>query len=889
MATTHTGHTRALTGRIGRRLMRIGLRVKETPAWPAIRPVTQLLRRVNAIERTVQRLLPRPAPPQLVDTAIPPRACQFTRALWKAAADDTANEKRAAFYAVERHRRRLRNLGFGDHSLRDLRALAAEPQRFRGRLAAWELALWHADEYTGEHAAKALEWLQVATGSDEHLTRLRQPAIIAAESLEALDNKPRARSVLDDAFVHEQRADLLLAQANLAESEEERLAHINEALALHHLTPVVLTTQEDELTPYDRLRSASPAAERNPANAPKVTVIIPAYNAADVIKTALDSVLGQTWTNLEVIVVDDASSDATLDISRDYATRDDRVKVVALSTNSGSYVARNRALSIATGDFVTCNDADDWSHPQKIETQVRNLLEYPHLVGNTSQQARATSDLRFHRRGNPGFYIFSNLSSLMFRRETVLAEVGYWDEVRVAGDGEFARRLKRVFGREAVVDLHTGPLSFQRKAVGSLTEHNTLGFQGFLTGARREYFESSEHFHRTSDSLKIDKSPLRRPFPAPRLMLPGSGPKDRRREFDVVIASDFRLVGGSTVSSVEEIKAHRQMGLRTGLVQLARYDFDPRRSITSTVRDLIDGESVEVLTNGDDVQCDLLIVRYPPVLQEWQRYVPRVSAPDIRVIINQTPMSDYGPDRVVRYELDRARDNLEAHFGKSGLWHPIGPLVRQALLDHHQDELSAIALSPDDWSNIIDVAAWRRQDRQRRPGPPRIGRHSRDHPTKWPGTATEMLAIYPDSPEYEVHVLGGDHTIKEVLGYVPDNWQVHPFGSVPPRDFLAELDVFVYYTHPDWVEAFGRVILEAMATGVPTVLPPEYKDLFGDAAVYAEPSQARAAIDRLLQDEEHYRAQTAAALRYVEDNFGYSMHGRRLKPMVRRLQRRQMG
>ncbi len=145
-----------------------------------------------------------------------------------------------------------------------------------------------------------------------------------------------------------------------------------------------------------------------------MTVIIPAYNVEHVIRSSLDSVLAQTWTNLEIIVVDDCSTDTTVEIVKTYVQRDARVQLIRTETNSGPYVARNLALSQATGDFVTVNDADDWSHPKKIETQVQHLIENPSVIANTSQQARATESLRFYRRGKPGEYIFANLSSLMF-------------------------------------------------------------------------------------------------------------------------------------------------------------------------------------------------------------------------------------------------------------------------------------------------------------------------------------------------------------------------------------------------------------------------------------------------------------------------------------------
>ena len=79
----------------------------------------------------------------------------------------------------------------------------------------------------------------------------------------------------------------------------------------------------------------------------------------------------------------------------------------------------------------------------------------------------------------------------------------------------------------------------------------------------------------------------------------------------------------------------------------------------------------------------------------------------------------------------------------------------------------------------------------------RIGRYSGDSYIKWPVYPSELLAIYPDSGDYEVNVLGGAEAPKKVLGGLPKNWHVLGFGEVHSRDFLSTLDIFVYYTHPD--------------------------------------------------------------------------------------------
>src|SRR5699024_12744431 len=115
-----------------------------------------------------------------------------------------------------------------------------------------------------------------------------------------------------------------------------------------------------------------------------------------------------------------------------YADTDDRIQVLQTETNSGAYTGRNTALKIATGDFVTINDADDWSHPNTFRTQAQHLINHTKLMGNFSQQARAMNDLTFYRRGKPGAYIFPNISSFVFRTTTVLYALGSWNCSRFA-------------------------------------------------------------------------------------------------------------------------------------------------------------------------------------------------------------------------------------------------------------------------------------------------------------------------------------------------------------------------------------------------------------------------------------------------------------------------
>jgi len=107
---------------------------------------------------------------------------------------------------------------------------------------------------------------------------------------------------------------------------------------------------------------------------PLVSVIIPAYNSASWIELTLRSALGQTYSAIEVIVVDDGSTDATPDIVRGLMAGDARLHL-ALQKNGGAGAARNHAIRLAKGEFIAPLDHDDLWSPDKIEKQVKCLLE----------------------------------------------------------------------------------------------------------------------------------------------------------------------------------------------------------------------------------------------------------------------------------------------------------------------------------------------------------------------------------------------------------------------------------------------------------------------------------------------------------------------------------
>lgn len=106
---------------------------------------------------------------------------------------------------------------------------------------------------------------------------------------------------------------------------------------------------------------------------PLISVVIPVYNREKTILRALNSVLGQTYPNIEVIVVDDGSTDATVQIVRNCI--DERVRLICLSGNQGANRARNAGISEAKGDYIAFQDSDDEWLTDKLEKQLAYMLK----------------------------------------------------------------------------------------------------------------------------------------------------------------------------------------------------------------------------------------------------------------------------------------------------------------------------------------------------------------------------------------------------------------------------------------------------------------------------------------------------------------------------------
>mgnify|MGYP001807244913 CR=1 FL=1 len=108
---------------------------------------------------------------------------------------------------------------------------------------------------------------------------------------------------------------------------------------------------------------------------PLVSVLLPCYNAMPYLREALESIIHQTYTNLEILCINDGSTDETGTVLEEYAATDKRITVIHNETNIKLIRSLNKGIDLSTGEFLARMDSDDVSSPDRIEKELDCLLE----------------------------------------------------------------------------------------------------------------------------------------------------------------------------------------------------------------------------------------------------------------------------------------------------------------------------------------------------------------------------------------------------------------------------------------------------------------------------------------------------------------------------------
>ncbi|SOC06916.1 glycosyltransferase family 2 protein [Rhodobacter maris] len=479
--------------------------------------------------------------------------------------------------------------------------------------AAEALGFWHLHSGAPD---QALHWfsraLALAPGAAQRL-RLDPLRIIAAQEA---GERAQARALAEAAPENAARA---LAETRLAETDTARLACLNRAFMQAGLAPARLA--EGPMPAFDRLDATAPVAE---TGGPCVSVLLAARNAEATLPAALRSLCRQSWQALEILVIDDASTDGTAAVAARAAAADPRIRLLSLPQNLGAYGARNAGLAVAQGAFITLHDADDWAHPERISRQMRFLCATAGHAGVMSLQARLRPDLGLSRWTGTGEMLFENLPSLLLPTALLRQVLGGWDRVKVSADSELLRRLRHLFGPGAVATLPDGPLALQRDDGRNATADSATGMGWFYYGARREYYEAQLWHHRQARCLRYPPEGTARPFPAPAPLDPQNSP-GATTQVTRVYAGLMSQLDAGVAQLLDWLEEDRQAGRSAALVPLYATAAGAL-SLHPLLRARIDGERLRVLCFGERVRCETFQRLPGQRIDEPHRYLPEVDA-----------------------------------------------------------------------------------------------------------------------------------------------------------------------------------------------------------------------------------------------------------------------
>lgn len=314
---------------------------------------------------------------------------------------------------------------------------------------------------------------------------------------------------------------------------------------------------------------------------------------------------------------------------------------------------------------------------------------------------------------------------------------------------------------------------------------------------------------------------------------------------DVCIITNCRFPGGNASSTLDEIRTFSEAGLQVALVHCPLNG--KLKPVSERYASWLD--HMVHIEDLSSIDCNLLIVRGPRVIMEesLEAMAPIVKSKRAAFVVNN---SAYRPDGTPVFNWLELLGRVDSLPWENKIVYPLGPAIRE---EAREEGLSdAVAL--EDWPPTFDAASIPFVERGTMVQPFVIGRHGRDGHEKWLETPDELLKAYPNDPAVQVRVMGGAEKAERLLGAIPDNWMVMPFGAQPVDDFLRGLDAFVYFPHTGLNEAFGRTIVEAMFSGLPCILPRRFATTFGNLAIYCEPDQVLGVLERLASDDTKRRA-----------------------------------
>lgn len=232
----------------------------------------------------------------------------------------------------------------------------------------------------------------------------------------------------------------------------------------------------------------------------KVSIIIPTYNCEKTIDRTIQSILNQTYTCLEIIIINDCSTDNTSNILNKYH-KIENIHIIHNHKNYGKFVSVNIGIQKSIGKYITIVDADDYLHIDKISHQIItfNLFENTVAVFHNILISNLDGSTKIRNHAE---------ISVMFKKKDILETIGYFDSNRYGSDTEFKERLIKYFDKNRIIMINK-ILYFAQKRMFSLTTNPHTGINSVF---RKIYEKKYKEWHATTQNLYIDFPQLHKYF-----------------------------------------------------------------------------------------------------------------------------------------------------------------------------------------------------------------------------------------------------------------------------------------------------------------------------------------------------------------------------------------
>ncbi|UQN28088.1 glycosyltransferase [Brachybacterium kimchii] len=636
-------------------------------------------------------------------------------------------------------------------------------------------------------------------------------------------------------------------------SFKEWLPSFNRPFTAEGLSSVEVRT--DALTPFDGLQGG---VELGSIDGPLVSVIVTTFNPdPDEIRSSVRSILHQTWRSVEVLLIDDCSREESIQVLEDLAAEDSRVRLIRLSVNGGTYRARNAGIAAATGKYLTGQDTDDWSHPERIQRQVEFLEANQEQIGVTITANRTDHNLVKVSLGNKPERRCE--VSLMVRVDTAMAVGGYLP-VRKAADSEFRERIEKWSG--VTVQRLDEPLYVIRMSPGSLSRADFR--PGWSHHARRGFWSSYKHWHANADPedlvVNAESPPVSIPSMAPARIAGREWMETK--EFDVCVVADWRGTTEDQRAALDELRA-----MCTSELSVAVLHIDTPWGRTGDTRALVSGVQ-ELISRGrarrvyldQEIDAGLVLIRDPATMDYAREMRGSITADALLVVASGDPACSTAHLRP--YDARHAHRMAESIFGLVPRWiapEGVDPTVLMDTLELPMDE----AVYPV----YVDAERYSRAPLRRRQGRPVVGRVAQNELEDWP-CRKDLPTVYPASEAIDLRVLGDARGAVRAMGKrrLPAEWLQYKTGDIAPDTFWRTVDAMMLFDQNLVERGLERSVLEALASGVPVVTDHRRGRLYGDAVVATDPSEALEVLLGLMAEPADLERLRAVGKRLIRNH-----------------------